>query len=75
MATAPKLIRVVNVRSAPLPPPPERHSDLNSYCLYCGHWHFARRLTRCPRCHGAIFRWVSNFDLRFFRSRGTMCNL
>ena len=55
-----------------LAPAPAYTSDMNSFCLPCGHWHFGAELARCARCGAAIFRWVTKDDLKFFASRSSL---
>jgi len=62
-------------RGEAAPEPPVRESDMNSYCVYCGHWHFGVAIEHCPRCKGLIFKWLPTSELRLLHSRSTLRNL
>lgn len=47
-------------------------SGMNSFCLLCATWFFGQHLSHCVRCEAPIFRWVTDYDMKFFRRRSSL---
>lgn len=49
--------------------PAPKPCDLNSFCLLCATWYYNRDMEKCEKCGAPIFRWTTNYDMKFFRRR------
>lgn len=48
---------------------------MNSFCLICASWYFGQHIIMCSKCRARIFRWVSDYDMKFLRQGSVLGKL